>query len=92
MENLKKFLVFELRVMPTLIVWGGRDHTIPVQHGLAARDAAPGSRFELLEKAAHFPHLEDPEGLARVLGAFLSEPAPASAVDAGAWRGLVSNP
>ena len=47
---------------PTLIVWGGRDHTIPVEHGLAAHRAMPSSRFELLEGAAHFPHLEDPAG------------------------------
>ncbi len=56
---------------PTLIAWGGRDHTIPVDHGRAAHRAIPSSRFELLEDAAHFPHLEDPAGLARVLTNFL---------------------
>jgi pimeloyl-ACP methyl ester carboxylesterase len=63
---------------PTLVVWGGRDNTIPVAHGRVAHRAIPGSRFELLERAAHFPHLEDPEGLAAVLGDFLgsTEPAP----------------
>ena len=36
--------------MPTLIVWGERDHTIPLAHGLAAHRAAPGSRFESLPR------------------------------------------
>ncbi|HLM25635.1 MAG TPA: alpha/beta hydrolase [Thermoleophilaceae bacterium] len=56
---------------PTLIAWGGRDNTIPVEHGRAAHRAIPSSRFELLENAAHFPHLEDPAGVARVLTRFL---------------------
>lgn len=56
---------------PTLIVWGGRDNTIPLAHGRAAHRALPSSRFEVLEHAAHFPHLEDPAGLARVLAGFL---------------------
>jgi pimeloyl-ACP methyl ester carboxylesterase len=56
---------------PTLIVWGERDNTIPLSHGLEAHAAVPGSRFETLPRAAHFPHLEDPEGLAAVLRRFL---------------------
>src|SRR5437764_12830224 len=59
--------LYLLDAMPTLIVWGGRDHTIPVAHGRAAHRAIPGSRFEVLPRAAHFPHLEDPDGLAAVL-------------------------
>ena len=41
--------------MPTLIVWGERDRTTPMQHGLAAAADAPNSRFESLPRAAHFP-------------------------------------
>ncbi len=75
--------------VPTLVVWGGRDHTIPVAHGHAAHAAIPGSRFELLPRAAHFPHLEDPEALADVLERFLAETAPAEPLDADDWRRLV---
>ena len=56
---------------PTLIVWGGRDNTIPLAHGRAAHLAISSSRFEVLDDAAHFPHLEDPAGLAGALATFL---------------------
>ena len=67
--------------MPTLIVWGERDNTIPVAHGLAAHRAVPGSRFVTLPPAAHFPHLEDPEGLAAALREFLETTEPARIED-----------
>ena len=59
-----------------MIVWGARDHTIPVSHGRYAHGAIPHSRFEVLPRAAHFPHLEDPEGLAAVLWNFLESTEP----------------
>ena len=66
---------------PTLIVWGGRDNTIPIAHGRAAHQAIPSSRFEVLDRAAHFPHLEDPAGLATVLAGFLETSASAPIPD-----------
>jgi pimeloyl-ACP methyl ester carboxylesterase len=75
---------------PTLIVWGGRDNTIPVKHGLAAHALVPDSRFEILPRAAHFPHLEDPAGLARVLRDFMESTEPVS-IEAGDWGGWVDN-
>jgi pimeloyl-ACP methyl ester carboxylesterase len=47
---------------PTLIVWGERDHTIPLAHGRRAHEAIPGSRFETLPRAAHFPTSRTPRG------------------------------
>jgi pimeloyl-ACP methyl ester carboxylesterase len=76
--------LYLLGVMPTLVVWGERDHTIPLAHGRRAHEAIPGSRFETLPRAAHFPHLEDPEGLAAVLMDFLSTTEPAHLTD-GEW-------
>jgi len=66
---------------PTLIVWGERDNTIPLAHGSEAHDLVPSSRFETLPRAAHFPHLEDPEGLAAVLRDFLETTEPGSIED-----------
>src|SRR5207342_2721670 len=70
--------LYLLEAMPTLIVWGARDHTIPVHHGQTAHGQAPGSRFEILPEARHFPHLEDPAGLADALARFIAETEPAS--------------
>jgi pimeloyl-ACP methyl ester carboxylesterase len=78
--------LYLLRGFPTLIVWGERDHTIPLEHGRLAHGAIPGSRFVTLPRAAHFPHLEDPDGLAAALADFLetSEPARIEDSDWGA--------
>ena len=76
---------------PTLIVWGERDNTIPLSHGLKAHLAIRGSRFETLPRAAHFPHLEDPEGLAAVLRDFLETTEPGRIEDRD-WGRLVAPP
>ncbi len=81
--------LYLLAGMPTLIVWGERDNTIPSDHGRAAHAAAPGSRFETLPDAAHFPHLEDPDGLAAILGDFLASTEPAEIED-NAWGSIVA--
>jgi pimeloyl-ACP methyl ester carboxylesterase len=81
--------LYLLHAMPTLIVWGERDHTIPLAHGLEAHRAAPGSRFRTLPKAAHFPHIEDPEGLADVLLDFLRTSDTAELDDAD-WAHLLA--
>ena len=68
--------LYLLGPVPTLIVWGERDQTIPIEHGRAAHAAIPNSRFATLPRAAHFPHLEDPEGLADALIDFIAETRP----------------
>lgn len=71
--------------VPTLVVWGERDRTIPIEHGRAAHAAVPGSRFVTLPRAAHFPHLEDPEGLATALEDFIATTEPVQ-LDEAAWQ------
>jgi pimeloyl-ACP methyl ester carboxylesterase len=73
---------------PTLIVWGERDHTIPLAHGRRAHEDIPGSRFETLPRAAHFPHIEDPEGLAEALLQFLRTTEPGRIED-GDWGDVI---
>jgi pimeloyl-ACP methyl ester carboxylesterase len=58
--------------IPTLIVWGTRDRMIPTWHATSANQAIAGSRVELFEGAGHFPHLDEPERFAQVLGAFMA--------------------
>ncbi len=81
--------LYLLESMPTMIVWGERDNTIPLQHGRRAHEAIPHSRFRTLAGAAHFPHLEDPDGLARVLREFMEDTEPC-AIDDADWGMLLS--
>jgi pimeloyl-ACP methyl ester carboxylesterase len=80
--------LYLLSSFPTLLVWGERDNTIPLAHGRAAHEAIPGSRFETLPRAAHFPHLEDPDGLAKLLADFVETTEPGWIED-GDWGELV---
>jgi pimeloyl-ACP methyl ester carboxylesterase len=81
--------LYLLESMPTMIVWGERDNTIPLQHGRSAHEAIPNSRFRTLAGAAHFPHLEDPDALVRVLREFLSDTQPCEMDDAD-WGELLA--
>ena len=80
--------LYLLEAVPTLIAWGERDRTIPVEHGLAAHAAVPHSRFVKLAGAAHFPHLEAPGALAAALHDFIATTEPA-ALDEAAWQRLL---
>jgi pimeloyl-ACP methyl ester carboxylesterase len=82
--------LYLLGPVPTLIIWGERDHTIPLQHGRSAHEAISHSRFETLPRAAHFPHLEDPEALAAVLRDFVAATEPCQLDDAD-WSELISS-
>jgi pimeloyl-ACP methyl ester carboxylesterase len=62
--------------MPTLIIWGERDPIIPVGHGHRAHAAMPGSRFVVLERAGHFPPLEDPRGVTDAVREFIRAEPP----------------
>ena len=57
---------------------------IPVWHATTAQQAIPGSRVKLFEGAGHFPHLEQPERFARLLGEFMA----GSAAGTGVVRSL----
>jgi pimeloyl-ACP methyl ester carboxylesterase len=57
--------------LPTLLVWGERDQIIPARHGREAHELIPGSRLELLERAGHFPHHDEPVRFARILRDFV---------------------
>jgi pimeloyl-ACP methyl ester carboxylesterase len=81
--------LYLLGAMPTLIVWGERDNTIPIAHGRATHMAVPGSRFETLPRAAHFPNLEDPAGLSAVLRDFIDTTEPVYIED-GDWGSVIA--
>ena len=51
--------------VPTLVLWGASDKIAPAVYGRAYAAHIPGARFEEIEKAGRFPHVEQPEALAR---------------------------
>jgi pimeloyl-ACP methyl ester carboxylesterase len=54
--------------IPTLFLWGTHDRVLSEAYGRAYCAAIPGARFELVDKAGHFPHIEQPQVFAdRVL-------------------------
>lgn len=63
--------------MPTLLIWGAHDPVIPVRHGRAALEALPSSRLEVIQGAGHFPQLDQPAELSRLVADFVDGTDPA---------------
>jgi len=83
--------LYLLGPLPVLIAWGEHDRTIPVDHGRRAHEAIPGSSFEILPEAAHFPHLENPDALAEALERFIAATRP-HRIDDAEWARLIGAP
>jgi pimeloyl-ACP methyl ester carboxylesterase len=47
--------------IPTLFLWGTHDRIVREAYGRAYCAMIPGARFELIERAGHFPHQEQPK-------------------------------
>jgi pimeloyl-ACP methyl ester carboxylesterase len=62
--------------LPTLIVWGEKDRMIPSGHGHVAADLVPGSRFELIPEAGHYPHEDSPDLFASLVTDFIANTQP----------------
>ncbi len=58
--------------LPLLVVWGRRDSVIPLAHGVALAESVDGARFEVFERSGHFPHVTEPQRLARLLAEWLA--------------------
>ena len=56
--------------IPTLVLWGSTDRILTEGYGRAYAAAVPGARFEPIERAGHFPHLEQPDEFADRIFAF----------------------
>jgi pimeloyl-ACP methyl ester carboxylesterase len=59
--------------IPTLVLWGASDRILSESYGRAYCAAITGAQFELIERAGHFPHLEQPELFANRIFAFVEE-------------------
>jgi pimeloyl-ACP methyl ester carboxylesterase len=57
--------------IPTLFLWGTHDRMLSESYGRAYCALIPGARFELIERAGHFPHQEQPKVFAERVLAFI---------------------
>jgi pimeloyl-ACP methyl ester carboxylesterase len=57
---------------PTLIVWGAGDKIASPRYAEAFRERISGAQVEIVERAGHLPHEEQPEKVAELTLAFLA--------------------
>lgn len=57
---------------PALIVWGKADRIIAPAYAQEFAGRIAGARIEMIDKAGHLPHLEQPDAVVKALRAFLS--------------------
>ena len=56
--------------IPTLFLWGAQDRMLSEAYGRGYCAMIPGARFEIIERAGHFPHQEQPKLFAEKVLAF----------------------
>lgn len=76
-------------MLPTLVIWGGKDRIIPVDHAEAAHKSMPGSRLVIFERAGHFPHAEEPERFVATMHEFVDDTEPLE-LNESAWRAILT--
>ena len=57
--------------VPTLVLWGGRDRTLPLKLGRRMQRKIPGSQIRVLENAGHSPQWEAAEDFNLIVSDFL---------------------
>jgi pimeloyl-ACP methyl ester carboxylesterase len=56
---------------PALVLWGAHDRFVPVAQAERQRDSFPNAEVVILANSGHFPHLDDPQGVASIILPFL---------------------
>ena len=56
--------------IPTLFLWGTADRILSEPYGRAYCAMISGARFETIDRAGHYPHIERPREVARKIAAF----------------------
>src|SRR5882672_1693474 len=56
--------LYRIRI-PTLFLWGAQDGFAPLAYGRSYCEGVPGAKFEEIADSGHFPHMEQPEAVAR---------------------------
>jgi pimeloyl-ACP methyl ester carboxylesterase len=53
---------------PALVVWGDQDIYLPLEFGRAYAERLPNAQLAVIERAGHFPWLDRPEVVDRIVG------------------------
>jgi pimeloyl-ACP methyl ester carboxylesterase len=59
--------------LPTLVIWGDEDRTVPTQDAQTLRSLRPDARLELFSQCGHHPYLEATERFNQMVQAFLQD-------------------
>jgi 3-oxoadipate enol-lactonase len=59
--------------LPTLLIAGSEDGSVPPEVVQATAALIPGARYELIDNAGHLPCVEQGDEYARILNAFIRE-------------------
>jgi pimeloyl-ACP methyl ester carboxylesterase len=57
--------------VPTLLVWGAADGLVTPDYGRSYCAAIPGARMEIIDRAGHTPHNEQPEAFVETVMRFI---------------------
>lgn len=68
--NHKLFNSLERVRVPTLIIWGSKDTTLPMEQAKLFRKLIPSSYIRVLWDATHHPHLEQPLEMSEMVAEF----------------------
>ena len=58
--------------VPTLIIWGDKDQTMPLKHAFILNNIISGSQLSIMKGIDHSPHRKVPEELSEIIFKFLS--------------------
>jgi pimeloyl-ACP methyl ester carboxylesterase len=58
--------------IPTLIIWGREDASLPISNAETMKDFIPGSRLEILENAGHLANFDQPAAFNELVIDFLN--------------------
>ena len=63
-----------LVTIPSLVIWGMEDNTVPLRDASLVDDHLPGAELEVLPRAGHWPQFESPDRTRRHIRSFLGKP------------------
>ena len=70
----------EPRDLPTLVIWGEHDPYLPSEYAFRQREAFPSADVHVLPMSGHWPYVNSPDTVERLLLEFLdrvaASPAP----------------